>query len=75
MPTSLPSKKIAKKKSDTGLLADCVGIWAISLGVVAAAFAMFVYFGDSDQVAATFILCAAAFLIQMAAIAVGQEHA
>jgi len=57
------------------VLVDCVGIWAISLAAVASALAMFVYFGAYDQVAAAFILCAAALLIQMATIAVGQEHA
>ncbi|MGC1467616.1 MAG: hypothetical protein WA792_18010 [Pseudolabrys sp.] len=79
MPTVLPSKTLSDKdpdkKSDAGFLSDCAGVWAISLGVAAAGFAMFVYFGDGDQVAATFILCAAALLIQLATCASAQGDA
>ncbi len=71
MPTSLPSKPVSKKRPNGATVDNWVGVWALSVGIAAALCAFFVYFADCDQVASTFILCAAAFLIHLATVVTG----
>ncbi|MGB7259572.1 MAG: hypothetical protein ACRECC_14270 [Pseudolabrys sp.] len=75
MPTLLPTKvKALAKKHPADAITDWMGIWSISLGCAAATFAMFVYFSADDQLAATFVLSAAAFMIFLASHAGGSQH-
>lgn len=75
MPTSLPVKRFSKKRANGAAVDNWIGAWAVSVGLAAGLCALFVYFGDHDQVASTFILCAAAFLIHLATVVAGAGKA
>ncbi|HET7847708.1 MAG TPA: hypothetical protein VFL51_01470 [Pseudolabrys sp.] len=75
MPTSLPVKHFKKQRENGTAVDNWIGAWAVSVGLAASLCALFVYFGDHDQVASTFILCAAAFLIHLATVVAGPGEA